>query len=173
MTPTSQNLTPRARGRPSAQRRTAPLRPRSPRGDRRSAKEATRHATQGRLTLMHHHALDDVAGSDDRNLRRHNDHVGETTANHAELGEPDRRSSQLLGRNRAGRGVSRVGSGSRATFELCPLFVCSTVTLPTELLHSRELAVCATSRQHRIVMYMLHHGPAPRCGLSCALLRRN
>ena len=44
------------------------------------------------------------------------------------------------------RGVMQVKegtSGSRATFEPCPLFVCSTLTLLTESLHCRELAVCA------------------------------
>jgi hypothetical protein len=33
--------------------------------------------------------------------------------------------------------------GSRATFELRPLFVCSTLTLLTESLQRRKLAVCA------------------------------
>jgi hypothetical protein len=39
------------------------------------------------------------------------------------------------------------GFGSQATFELRPLFVCSTLTLLTESLHRRELAVCANARK--------------------------
>jgi hypothetical protein len=41
-------------------------------------------------------------------------------------------------------------NGSRATFELRPLFVCSTLTLLTESLHRRELAVCAKSRPEQL-----------------------
>jgi hypothetical protein len=40
--------------------------------------------------------------------------------------------------------------GSRATFELRPLFVCSTLTLLTESLHRRELAVCAKTGPERV-----------------------
>jgi len=39
--------------------------------------------------------------------------------------------------------ASNDGFGSRATFELRPLFVCSTLTLLTESLQRRKLAVCA------------------------------
>jgi hypothetical protein len=42
--------------------------------------------------------------------------------------------------------LTEVGLGSRATFELRPLLFCSTLTLLTESLHRRELAVCASCR---------------------------
>jgi hypothetical protein len=41
--------------------------------------------------------------------------------------------------------LEQMRCGSRATFELRPLFVCSTLTLLTEALHRRELALCAKS----------------------------
>jgi hypothetical protein len=50
-------------------------------------------------------------------------------------------------------------SGSRATFELRPLFVCSTLTLLTESLHCREPAVCAIKRHQRFNFEAL-----PICG---------
>src|SRR5204862_1976273 len=44
--------------------------------------------------------------------------------------------------SRAGKAAD-FSCASRATFELRPLFVCSTLTLLTESMHRRELAVCA------------------------------
>jgi hypothetical protein len=50
--------------------------------------------------------------------------------------------------------------GSRATFKLRPLFVCSTLTLLTDSLHRRELAVCAMCGRLRVGKdFLLVAGP--------------
>ena len=52
---------------------------------------------------MHHHALFDAAGADDRHLGRHDHEVGEPPADRSEVRQRDRRAAQLLGRNGARR----------------------------------------------------------------------
>jgi len=47
----------------------------------------------------------------------------------------------------------RAALGQRAAFELRPLFVCSTLTLLTESLHHRELAVRAMSRRCQLAVW--------------------
>ena len=63
------------------------------------------HAACRRLTVVYQHALVDAAGADDRDLRRNDDQVGKSAADHAEIRQRDRRAAQLLRRDRARGGV--------------------------------------------------------------------
>src|SRR5262249_24555330 len=63
------------------------------------------HAPRRRLTVVDQYALIDAARSDDSNLRRNDDEVGEASPDHAEIGEGNRGAPRSLGRDRPRRGV--------------------------------------------------------------------